>query len=157
SGRMTGIWNVFIYAIVPLFSACPVSLAYAILRHRVLDISVIIRQGLQYALARGGVIGFVPALAAVFVVDLAVNSEQRVSDIFRSRGWFYALRAVLSLLAYWTRQEWLQAIDRRFFRERYTAQQLLRDVVGQIRMAPDFNQAGAGVVEQIETAFHPEF
>ena len=157
SGRMIGIWNVFVYAIVPLYSACPVSLAYAILRHRVLDISVIIRQGLQYALARGGVIGFVPALAAVFVADLALNSEQRVSDIFRSRGWFYALAAALSLIAYWKRQEWLQAIDRRFFRERYNAQQLLRDVVGQIRIAPDFSYAAAGVVDRIEAAFHPEF
>jgi serine/threonine-protein kinase len=157
SGRNNGFWNVFIYAIVPLFSACPVSLAYAILRHRVLDISVIIRQGLQYALARGGVIGFVPALAAAFVLDLAVNSEQRVGDIFRSRGWFYALAAALALVAYWKRQAWLQAIDRRFFRERYNAQQLLRDVVGQIRVAPDFNHAAASVVEQIETAFHPEF
>jgi tRNA A-37 threonylcarbamoyl transferase component Bud32 len=157
SGRMIGIWNVFVYAIVPLYSACPVSLAYAILRHRVLDISVIVRQGLQYALARGGVIGFVPALAAVFVADLALNSEQRVSDIFRSRGWFYALAAVLALVAYWKRQEWLQAIDRRFFRERYSAQQLLRDVVGQIRTAPDFNHAASAVVERIGAAFHPEF
>src|SRR5262249_1814539 len=150
-------YNVFVYAIVPLYNACPMSLAYAILRHRVLDISVIIRQGLQYALARGGVIGVVPALAGVFVMDLAVNSEQRVGDIFRNRGWFYALAAVLSLIAYWKRREWLQTIDRRFFRERYNAQQLLRDVFGQIRVAADFTQAAVGVVERIQTAFHPEF
>src|SRR5262249_2405384 len=150
-------WNVFVYIVVPLYSACPISLAYAILRHRVLDISVIIRQGLQYALARGGVIGFVPALGALFVLDLTVNRDQRVVDIFQSRGWIYSAAAALSLLAYWMRRPWLESIDRRFFRERYNAQQVLRDVVKEIRATEDFESAAARVVEQIETALHPEF
>jgi serine/threonine-protein kinase len=157
AGRMTGVWNVFVYGVVPFYGACPLSLAYAILRHRVLDISVIIRQGLQYALARGGIIGFVPALAGIFVLDLAINSEQRVGDIFRSHGWIYAAAAILSLAAYWKRRQWLASIDRRFFRERYNAQQVLRDVVGEIGTAEDFDKASVRVVERIETAIHPEF
>jgi tRNA A-37 threonylcarbamoyl transferase component Bud32 len=156
AGRMTGAWNVFVYGVVPFYGACPLSLAYAILRHRVLDISIIIRQGLQYALARGGVIGFVPGLAGILVLDLAVNSDQRLGDIFRNRGWIYAGAAVLSLAAYWKRREWLAAIDRRFFRERYNAQQVLRDVLGEIRAAENFDRASARVVERIETALHPE-
>jgi tRNA A-37 threonylcarbamoyl transferase component Bud32 len=157
SGRMTGIWNVFVYIIVPLYSACPISLAYAILRHRVLDIAVIIRQGLQYALARGGVIGFVPALGALFILDLTVNRDQRVADIFQSRGWVYLAAAALSLLAYWKRRQWLESIDRRFFRERYNAHQVLRDVAKDIRATEDFKSAAVRVVEQIQTALHPEF
>lgn len=157
SGRMTGVWNVFVYVVVPLYSACPISLAYAILRHRVLDISVIIRQGLQYAFARGGVIGFVPALGVLFILDLTANREQRVAEVFQSRGWIYLAAAVLSLVAYWKRSEWLESIDRRFFRERYNAQQVLREVVKEIRATGDFESAAARVVERIETALHPEF
>jgi serine/threonine-protein kinase len=156
SGRMT-VWNVFVYVVFPFTSACPLSLAYAILRHRVLDISVIIRQGLQYALARGGVIGFVPALGALFLLDLSVNSQQRVSDVFSSRGWMYGAAALLSVVAYWKRREWLESIDRRFFRERYNSQHVLRDVVGEIRGATDFQEAANRVVERIETALHPQF
>ena len=35
------------------FLAFPASFAYAILRHRLFDVSLIVRQGLRYALARG--------------------------------------------------------------------------------------------------------
>jgi eukaryotic-like serine/threonine-protein kinase len=156
AGRMTSLW-IIVWIVSVINVACPVSLAYAILRHRVLDVSVIIRQGLQYALARGGIIGFVPALGVLFILDLAVNSDQRVGDIFRSRGWIYAAAAALSILAYWKRQEWLVAIDRRFFRERYSGQQVLRAVVTEIRTATSFEHAAARVVEQIEAALHPEF
>ena len=155
-GRMSSMRAV-LFVIMPFNSAAILCLAYAILRHRVLDISVIIRQGLQYALARGGVIGFLPALGALFIFDLAINRQERLADIFQNRGWLYSVAAALSLLAYWKRREWLESIDRRFFRERYNAQQVLRDVVGEIRGATDFQEAAARVVERIETAFHPEF
>ena len=130
-----------VLVIMPFNSAAILCLAYAILRHRVLDISVIIRQGLQYALARGGVIGFLPALGALFIFDLAINRQERLADIFQNRGWLYSVAAALSLLAYWKRREWLESIDRRFFRERYNAQQVLRNVVGEIRGAADFQEA----------------
>jgi hypothetical protein len=49
----------------PLFYlAFPVSLAHAILRHRLFDIRVMVRQGLQYALARRVVVSAGPAVAA---------------------------------------------------------------------------------------------
>jgi serine/threonine-protein kinase len=91
------------------------------------------------------------------VLDLAINREQRVGDIFWNRGWIYAAGTILSAAAYWKRREWLEAIDRRFFRERYNAQQILRDVVSEIRTAEHFDRAAARIVERIETAFHPEF
>jgi hypothetical protein len=58
---------------------------------------------------------------------------------------------------YWKRREWLASIDRRFFRDRYNAQQVLRDVVGEIRAAGNFELAAARVVERIATALHPGF
>jgi hypothetical protein len=108
-------------------------LAYAILRHRVLDIQVIIRQGLQYAFARGAVLAVVPALGILLVFDLALNSHEPLALILRARGWVYATLGGLALVAYWRRKPWLEALDRRFFRQRYNAQRLLRDVVGEIR------------------------
>lgn len=156
AGR-SSVWGILLTPIVSIGLLGPFSMAYAILRHRVLDIAVIIRQGLQYAFARGGVIGFVPALGALFVLDLTLNSQQRVGDIFQSRGWIYAAAAALSLVAYWKRSEWLESIDRRFFRERYNAQQLLRDVSGEIRSSGGFESAAARVIERIEASLHPEF
>lgn len=143
--------------VFPLTSACPLSLAYAILRHRVLDISLIVRQGLQYFLAREAVIALVPAIGVVLAVDLALNREQPLAQILRSRGWLYAAVAALGGLAYSKRQEWLDAIDRRFFRERYNAQQVLREVLEEVRTARDFARVAPRVAERLQTAFHPEF
>jgi Protein kinase domain len=147
----------FLVLLVPFNAACPLSLAYAILRHRVLEISVIVRQGLQYMLARGAVIALVPALGVVLGVDLLLSSQQPLADVLRSHGWFYAFAAALWGLTYWKRREWLDAIDRRFFRERFDAQQVLRDVLAEVRTARDFERVAPRVVERLEAAFHPEF
>jgi tRNA A-37 threonylcarbamoyl transferase component Bud32 len=96
-------------------------------------------------------------MGGLFVLDLTINSDQRIADIFRMRGWIYAAGAGLALVAYWNRQKWIDVIDRRFFRERYNAQHLLRDVVGEIRVASHFEDAANRVVERIESALHPEF
>jgi tRNA A-37 threonylcarbamoyl transferase component Bud32 len=148
---------VFVTIVVPFNAACPLSLAYAILRHRVLDISFIVRQGLQYVLARGAVIGLVPALGAILVIDLASNRRETLEEILRGRGWLYAAGAGLSLLAYWKRREWLAAIDRRFFRERVDTERVLRDVLDDVRSSRDFERVAPRVVERLETAFHAEF
>jgi phosphoserine phosphatase RsbU/P len=101
-----------------LILACPLAFYYAIIRHRAFDIHVIIRQGLQYALARGAVLGVVPLLAAILVLDLALNSRQPLIEILERRGWVYVGVSGLALICYWQRKSWLAALDRRFFRER---------------------------------------
>jgi len=143
--------------IFPLTCAMPLSLAYAILRHRVLDISLIVRQGLQYLLAREAVIALVPAFGAVLAADLVLNRDQPLAEILRSRGWLYAVVVALGGLAYSKRRKWLDAIDRRFFRERYNAQQVLREVLEQVRTARDFERVAPLVAERLQAAFHPEF
>ena len=51
-----------------VFLAVPASFAYAILRHRLFDVSLIVRQGLRYALARRFVDALIPILGAVLLV-----------------------------------------------------------------------------------------
>ena len=137
--------------------ACPVAFAYAILRHRVMDIQVIIRQGLQYALARGALLSLVPMLAAVLVLDLLLHRNQPLVAIMQARGWVYVGLGALALTTYAMRRQWLEAVDRRFFREHYDAQRLLREVVEEVHEARDFEQVAPRVVARIEAALHPEF
>src|SRR5262249_44167139 len=144
-------------AFVSLMLACPFAFAYAILRHRILDIEVIIRQGLQYALARRSVLGLVPALGAILISDLAMNSAQPLASILRARGWAYAGLGGLVLVTYRKRKQWLDALDRRFFRERYDAQRTLRDVAGEITQSRSLGRTAPRVVARINTALHSEF
>src|SRR3970282_347997 len=135
----------------------PLSFAYAILRHRVFDIGVMVRQGLQYGLARGFLFALVPGLAAIFVLALLLHGDQPLGAVIEARGWVYAVLGGLALVAHLQRQKWLAALDRRFFRERYDAQRLLREVVEEARAARGFEAMAPRVVAQIEAALHPEF
>ncbi len=118
----------------------PLSFAYAILRHRLFDIRVMIRQGLQYALARGALLSLVPMLAAILMLDLLLHRSQPLVAIMLARGWVYVGLGVLALAAHTMRWQWLGTLDRRFFRERYDAQLLLREVVEEVRQARNFEQ-----------------
>jgi tRNA A-37 threonylcarbamoyl transferase component Bud32 len=139
------------------FLAFPLSFAYAILWHRLFDIRLIVRQGLQYALARRTLLAIIPALAAFVLLDLLLHREQSVMDAVRVRGWIYAGVFALALTAHAWRRPWLQALDRRFFREPYNAQRLLREVVDELRGAPQFEHVAPHAADRIEAALHPEF
>lgn len=156
TGRVLFSWPVLLLVTV-LYEAFPLSWAYAILRHRLFDIRVIVRRGLQYALARGLLLTAVPALGIFLVADLLLHGQQPLLQILRERGWIYVVLGGLAAAAYVKRQSWLDALDQRFFRERYDAQRLLREVVEEVRQARSFGQMAPRVVTRIETALHSEF
>jgi len=140
-----------------IFLVLPVSFAYAVLRHQVFDLRLILRQGLQYALARRIVVSLAPVCAAVLVADLLVHGDQPLARIVLSRGWIYAAAAGLAWAAHRQRRRWLEALDRRFFRERYDAQRLMAQVVEEVRRAAGLHSVAPQVVAQIATALHPEY
>jgi eukaryotic-like serine/threonine-protein kinase len=143
--------------LIALYLAGPISFAYAVLRHRVLDLGLILRRGLQYALARRVLISAVPALGAIFLADLMLHANQPILTVFRSRGWMYATLAAMALLGYARQRSWLESLDRRFFREQYDARRLLREVVEEVRATRSFEQEASSVVTRVEAALHPEF
>ena len=143
--------------IAVVFSLFPICFAYSILRHRLLDIRVIIRRGLQYTLARGTLLMFLPALAILLALDLSLNRRQTIAAVFRARGWVYAVLGGLALFAYKRRKAWMEKLDKRFFREQYNSQRILASVLEDIREAKSFERVAPRVVSRIEAALHPEF
>ena len=135
----------------------PLPIAYAIVRHRFFDISFVVRRGIQYLLARGFLLSILPALASVLLVDVALHQDQTVGAIFAGRGWLYAIAGVVALLARQNRQQWLDALDRRFFRERYNAEHLLRETAEEIRSSSSLDQVAPGAIARVESSLHPEF
>ena len=135
----------------------PVSLTYAVLRHRLFDLSVIIRIGVRYALARGVLAALIPAIAVAMVADALAHGDQPLLQIVASRAWIYLAFVAAAWLAYRRQRGWLDAIDRRFFREKYDARQLLRELAGEIRQARSLDRVAPKAAAQIEAALHPEF
>ena len=140
-----------------VFLALPASFAYAILRHRLFDLRLIIRQGLRYALARKSVDALVPVLGALLLADVIVHWGQPLLSLITTRGWWYLLIGGALLLVRPRREEWLTRVDRRFFRERYDAHRLLTSIAEQVKRAASFDVIAPSIARQIDEALHPTF
>jgi sigma-B regulation protein RsbU (phosphoserine phosphatase) len=116
----------------------PITLAYAVVVHRAIDVRVVIRQSIQYALAKNGVRVLQVAATAVlvigavtFILDAKRNRPQKITTI--------SVGIALVMLTRRGTDRLRRRIDRRFFREAYNAEQILVDLserVGTIE-APD--------------------
>ena len=70
-----------------VFLAVPASFAYAILRHRLFDLSLIVRQGVRYALARRLFAALIPVLGALLLADVLLHrSEPLLPGCSRAGG-----------------------------------------------------------------------
>jgi len=90
------------------------------------------------------------------VLDMVLHGDQPLVEILAHRGWLYLAFGATAFLLHAKQKTWLQELDRRFFRERYDAQRLLREVVEEVRASRDFERAAHRVVSQIEAGLHPE-
>ncbi len=139
------------------FLVFPFSFAYAILRHRLFDVRVMIRRGLQYAMARRVLLSVPPVMAGLLVLDLMLHGNRPLFVVLKSRGWLYACIAAVTGVAYFRRRSWLSALDRRFFRDKYDAQQVFHEIVEEIRRAPTIQKVAPQVVSRIKDVLHAEF
>jgi eukaryotic-like serine/threonine-protein kinase len=137
--------------------AFPVCFGYAILRHRLFDIRVIIRQGIRYAAAKQMLLLAAPAAIALFLLDIYSHRDQRIDILLQRRGWIYLVLAGAAILLHVRRQDWLRSLDRHFFREQYNAQDVLRSALESVRNAANLVDVAPMLVKQIGAALHPSF
>jgi len=110
----------------------PVTLAYVIVVHRAMDVRVVIRQGLQYGLARTGT-RVLQVILGLVVIWTAVNLSL---DPTRSKPQKIAVIAWGVVIVIWLRRgaEWARKwIDKRFFRDAYNAEQVLEALSEEVR------------------------
>jgi len=137
--------------------AAPLSITYAVLRHRLFDVNFIIRIGLQYQLARKIVV-FVPsAISILMILETLRLRDMTVNEVLELRGLPFLTLAGVALVVFRYRRPLLKGIDRHFFRERYSAYEILRNVADQVRRAVSLDQVAPLVVAKIEATMLPEF
>jgi len=131
----------------------PLAVAYVIVVHRAMDVRLIIRQSLQYTLARRGVIILQAVLSAIlFIAVAALVTEHRMSYagtvILMAAGlWgIFLLNGITHRLA--------AVIDRRFFREAYDAEQILNDLAERVRSIVEIEPLLKTVAGRIAEALH---
>ncbi|MFN8001551.1 MAG: SpoIIE family protein phosphatase [Acidobacteriota bacterium] len=136
----------------------PLSFAYAIIRHQVIPVSLIIRRGVRYLLvARGAVLLELLAVSmSVLVVLTYVFSRIRPSGIVIG-----TVSAAVGIAA-WKVSSRLHdkylapLIDRQFFRQSYDAQQIMAELTQALRTVTDLPQLLELVATRIQSALQTE-
>jgi sigma-B regulation protein RsbU (phosphoserine phosphatase) len=141
--------------IPPLFllALFPLVLAYVILVERAMDVGVVVREGLQYALASRGVI----VLRTLFIVGLVlvtflVGQDTELSAARRLQYIAFCVAGVGLIQRFAERlSRW---VDRRFFREQVEAERVLADLAAEARGITDPAVLTETVRSRIQTALH---
>jgi sigma-B regulation protein RsbU (phosphoserine phosphatase) len=142
-----------VYLILGLLFIFPLTMAYVILVHRAMDVSVVVRQGVQYLLASAGVraLAVIVSVVVVFIAvsmaaDPSVNRPWRIAFMVTAIAMLVAIRQFADRLRRW--------IDRRFFREAYDAERILTDLAGRVRTMIETRPLLEMVAQQISTSLH---
>jgi tRNA A-37 threonylcarbamoyl transferase component Bud32 len=151
----TAAFSPLVFGLVQVpFTIC---VAYAVLKQRLFQVSFIVRQSLQYAVARGALLIPIPVLAGILIFDLIVHKDQPLGVLLSAHGWAYALMVVAGIVAHKKQKQWMELLDRHFYREHYNAQHLLRQTVDEIRASSNLAEVAPKAVARVEQALHPEF
>ncbi len=131
----------------------PLTLAYVVIVHKAMGVAMVIRQGLQYALAQRA-LRFVQILVGVSVLfaltDILTDPEKRQVDRLQWIG--FALLFVVFMQK--GADRFRQWIDRRFFREAVDAERILADLGDQVRLIADRRELLETVSRKIGEALH---
>ncbi|MBV8150341.1 MAG: SpoIIE family protein phosphatase, partial [Candidatus Eremiobacteraeota bacterium] len=141
-----------ILSLLPLI-LFPLTLAYVIVVQKAMDVRVALRQGLQYAMARGGV----RVLQALLVAAVIVAAVTMAEDMNRNRLQkitVIALGVVATLTIRRMGERVRTWVDRRFFREAYNAEQVLTELSEQVRSMVEPKSLLATVTGRISETLH---
>lgn len=137
--------------------ALPLSFAYAIVRHQVIPVKLIIRRGLQYLLAKNALRLAVALPVVGLVVSIIADPDRKLSDILlRNSFHFYVLLVAALALGLVFRRRLSEWIDRKFFREQYDQEKILRVLVDDVKRLDSMPEMSRRVSEGVERALHPE-
>jgi hypothetical protein len=135
----------------------PFSFAYAIARHQVIPVSLIVRRSLQYLLAKNALRVLLLLPVAGLLLSIALDPSRSVADILlRNSTYFYALAVAAVALGLVFRRRLNEWVDRKFFREQYNQEKILRGLVDEIKGLDSMAEMSRRVSEQVERAIHPE-
>jgi len=138
----------------------PLSFAYAIIKHRVLEIPLLLRLGARYLLVqRGFTVLLVLAGAAVTLLFAEWSSGFLRTRLDLGAAAGTTLGAGFGIALVWTgtrlRTRVTQRIDRAFFRSPYDARQIMQALAEKTSAATTREELGAFLAGHIRQALHP--
>ena len=156
--RTSPVWSYASHVASVFVVAAPAALVYAVVKHRLLDIRVAIRLSLQYMLARRVLQGvlLLPALALLWPVLQEPN--RTLGELFPPTSVSLNLVLLTALAASARYRDGLQTwLDRKFFREAYQQETLLRETLGALKQVDRVEDVAQLVATKVNAALHPSF
>ena len=130
-----------------LFTFFPLSIAYAILRYRLLDVDEILSRGVAY-----GALTFI-VVVAYFAL---INGVSHFIAVTASDPILLSLFVLALVLLFNPLRNWIQRlVDRVFFREVADYRATLQDFSRELTQTLDLDAVLAGVGKQVERTLHP--
>ena len=135
----------------------PISFAYAVLRHQVIPVRVLIRRSVQYLLAKNALRLLLVLPVAGLIISIVANRNRSIAEIFlRNSLYFYVLILVAVVLGLVFRRRVSDWIDRKFFREQYNQDQILRELIDDVRRSDSMPDMSKLISKKVDAALHPE-
>ena len=134
----------------------PVSFAYAVVKHRVLEIPALLKRSVRYLLVQRGFTVLLSMVSIGLTLAFAVSFARRVAE---PSG--IALGAVFGTVLLWGGSQLHRSvsgrIDRAFFRSAYDARRILEDLAEKSRMAKDRAGLAELLRRHVREALRPAF
>lgn len=144
-----------------LLFAIPVSLGYVVVKHRAMEIPVLLQRSARYLLVRRGLVtaALVLGIAATFAFAQLFAQAAWIDRDTGSKAGLVVGSIFGGLLALVGRRVWAPAmdrLDRAFFRGAYDARHLLTTLAEQTRTATDRTTLAEMIDHAIVQALHPQ-
>lgn len=134
----------------------PLTLGYAVVKHRVLGISVVLRRGLQYLLAKQFLRLLLVLPLLVIMSNVATHPERTVAEVFiDSARYPYLLLFAGAGVGLKYRRYLTGWLDRKFFREAYDQENLLLNLIERLKTAESASEIASLIGIQTDAALHP--
>jgi hypothetical protein len=141
----------------PCLLTVPFTTTYAVVVGHLLNVRLIARRALQYALARYSAIGLAVVPLVALAVYLYLHRTMQILQIFSGPNLpLLASAAAVGVAALRYRRTLLDSIDRHFFREQYDARQTLTLLVERIRATHGVLDLANLLCREADLALHPE-
>lgn len=124
-------------------------IAFAVVRHGLFDIDVIIRRTLVYSLLTG--------LLALVYLGSVVTLRTLIGGVMGAGSSLSVAASTLLAAGLFSpgRRRIQAVIDRRLYRRRYNAQQVIEDFADSLRDQTDLDRLSVGLVDVIAATVHP--
>src|SRR5262245_50086581 len=156
--KWPAIWYWSTFSMLFTLPLVPLSFAYAIIRHRIIPISVILRRGVRYLLVSRGSILLVLLFTGLIVTALLSLLFKYLRPSALTVGLVSAAEGIVAWhAARWLHRRYLApVIDRKFFRQSYDSQQIVAELADSLRKTTEIPSLLESVANKLQSALQTE-